>query len=207
MRRLGRRWLCLPIGLLLLMATGTLMLWVRGAWADTQRRIPGAIEDGPVCYVHEDAHGEKEVRCAVRLAAPLDEVWQTITDYEHFGDICSCVHADRIAHDPDGRCRIEARANSVSPGQMPFTVEIHNEQLLDQYTSSWDQPSGNVLVNRGRWVLTPLGPHETLLEVSLEVQVRRVPTFILRNLSLGRLREVGLAVARRLHDKSEGKPW
>ena len=56
-------------------------------------------------------------------------------------------------------------------------------------------------------MLTPLGPRETLLEVSLEVQVRRVPTFVLRNLSLGRLREVGLAVARRMREGPSGKPW
>lgn len=207
MPRPRRRWLLLPIGLLLVMASATLGLFVRGTWADTHRRIPAGIEEEPICYVRQLAGEDKEVCCALRLAAPMDEVWTTITDYEHFGDICACVHADRIAHEPDGRCRLEARAKSVPPGQLPFTVEMRQEQMLNQYTSSWDQSSGEVLVNRGRWVLTPLGPRETLLEVSLEVQVRRVPTFILRNLSLGRLREVGLAVARRLREGSTGKPW
>lgn len=207
MRQPRRRWLILPIGLLLLMAALTLVLFVRGTWADTERRIPAGIDEGPVCYVHQDASGEKEVCCALRVAAPMDEVWEAITDYEHFGDICTCVHADRIAHEPDGRCRLEARANSISPGQIPFAVEMQHEQMLDQYVSSWDQPSGEVHVNRGRWVLTPLGPRETLLEVSLEVQVRHVPTFVLRNLSLGRLREVGLAVARRMREGPSGKPW
>jgi hypothetical protein len=189
------------------MAALTLVLFVRGTWADTERRIPTGIDDAPVCYVRQDASGEKEVCCAVRVAAPMDEVWEAITDYEHFGDICTCVHADRIAHEPDGRCRLEARANSISPGQIPFAVEMRHEQMLDQYVSSWDQSSGEVLVNRGRWVLTPLGPRETLLEVSMEVQVRRVPTFVVRNLSLGRLREVGLALARRMREGPSGKPW
>jgi hypothetical protein len=207
LRQLRRKWLCLPIGLLLVLAAAMLALFVRGTWADTQRRIPSGIDEGPVCYVHQDESGEKEVCCAIRLAVPMDEVWEAITDYEHFGDICSCVHADRIVHEPDGRCRLEARANSVPPGQLPFAVEMRHEQMLEQYTSSWDQPSGEVQINRGRWVLTPLGPRETLLEVSLEVQVRRVPTFLLRNLSLSRLREVGLAVARRLREGSAGQPW
>jgi hypothetical protein len=207
LRRLRRSRLMLPIGLLLVMAVVTLALFVRGTWADTERRIPAGIEDGPLCYVHQDARGDKEVCCAIRLSAPMDEVWEAITDYEHFGDICSCVHADRVAYEPDGSCRLEARANSVSPGQMPFAVQMRHDQMLDQYSSCWDQPSGDVLVNRGRWTLTPLGPRETLVEVSLEVQVRRVPTFILRNLSLDRLREVGLAVARRMREGPAGKSW
>ncbi len=90
---------------------------------------------------------------------------------------------------------------------MPFTVEMRHEQMLQQYVSSWDQPSGELLVNRGQWILTPVGMRETMIEVSLEIHVRRVPTFILRNISLGRLREVALALDRRLRDGPSGKKW
>jgi hypothetical protein len=207
LRRVRRKWLLLPAGLLLLMLILTLGAFVRGTWADTERRIPATLADGPVCHVYQGEDGAKEVRCAIRLASSMDEVWEAITDYVHFGDICSCIHADRIAHEPDGSCQLEARVLTLSPGWMPFAVQMRNEQKLHQYTSSWDQPSGSVTVNRGRWTLTELGPRETLLEVSLEIQVQRIPTFILRNLSLGRLREVALNVQRRMRDGPSGKPW
>jgi uncharacterized membrane protein len=199
--------LFIPAGLLAVVAAATLAALVRGSWSDAERRVPAEPGGEPVCYVHQNSDVEKEVRCAVRLAAPMDEVWAVITDYEHFGDICSCVHAARIEHEPNGICRLEARANSLPPGQMPFEVEMRHKQLLHQYQSSWDQPSGELLVNRGQWVLTPLSPRETLLEVSLEIQVRHVPTFILRNLSFGRLRAVAMAVERRLRDGPSGKTW
>jgi len=199
--------LLIPIGLLAVLTAATLSAFVRGTRAETERRVPADIADEPVCYVYQNAAAEKEVRCAIRLAVPMDEVWAAITDYEHFGDICSCIHADQITHEPDGSCRLKARANSVPPGQLPFAVEMRHEQMLDQYVSSWDQPSGEVLVNRGQWMLTPVAPRETLLEVSLEIQVRHVPTFILRNLSLGRLRGVALSVQRRLRDGPSGKKW
>lgn len=207
MRKVQRKLLLIPVGLLTALTAAALAVFVRGSWSDTERRVPAEPGAEPVCYVYQNAAAEKEVRCAIRLAAPMDEVWAVITDYEHFGDICSCVHAARIAHEPDGNCRLEARANALPPGQMPFAVEMRHEQLLHQYVSSWDEPTGELLVNRGQWVLTPLTPHETLLEVSLEIQVRHVPTFILRNLSFGRLREVALAVERRLRDGPSGKTW
>lgn len=169
MRPLYRGRTLLPLGLLGV-AAALIAFVVRGTWAEP-RRAPSALGEGPICYVRQDAPGEKEVCCALRLAAPLDEVWEAITDYEHFGDICECVHAERIEHEPDGRCRLSARANTVLAGQLPFAVEMHNEQSLEQYIASWDQPSGETQVNRGRWVLTPLGPRETLLEISMEIQI------------------------------------
>jgi uncharacterized membrane protein len=202
-----RKLLLIPVGLLTVLTVVTLAAFVRGTRAETEPRIPAALDDEPICYLYRNPAGEKEVRCAIRVPAPMDEIWQAITDYEHFGDICSCIRADQIVHEPDGNCRLEARAKSIPPGRMPFAVQMRNEQMLDQYISSWDQSEGDILVNRGRWVLTPMGPDETLLEVSLELQIRRVPTFILRNLSLGRLREVALAVKRRMRDGPSGKTW
>jgi hypothetical protein len=43
--------------------------------------------------------------------------------------------------------------------------------------------------------------------LSLEVQVRGIPTFILRNLSLHRLHQVVLAVEHRLGTGPTGKKW
>ncbi|HWG47525.1 MAG TPA: hypothetical protein VN688_32480 [Gemmataceae bacterium] len=206
MRRPRRKLLLTLSVLLTVMAVVTLALFARGTWA-SERRVPAGIAEGPVCYVHQDSTGEKEVRCAIRLPVPMDEVWAALTDYEHFGDICSCIHAEQTTHEPDGLCRLKARANSLPPGQMPFAVEMRHEQKLDQYISSWDQSSGALLVNRGQWILTPMGPRETLLEVSLEIQIRRIPTFILRNISMGRLRDAALAVDRRLRDGPSGKTW
>lgn len=207
MRRRRRKWLLVPAGLLLLMAVLTLAAFLRGTRADADRRMPDALDDEPVCYIYRDESGAKEARCAVRLAASMDEVWDVIADYEHFGDICEFIQARQIIYEPDGRCRLEARVKTITPGQLPFAVEMRHEQKLACYTASWDQPSGAIEVNRGAWTLTPLGPRETLLEVSLEIQMQRVPTFLLRIQSLERLRDAALAVRRRLREGSSGKTW
>ncbi len=179
---------------------------VRGTWAEAPRDPPNA-GDGPVCQLCPAPGGGKEVRCAARLPYPLEQVWEAVTDYDHYGDICECLHADDVRHEPDGRCRVAARARSPLGGEVPFAVELRREQNLDEYVVSWDQPYGRVVVNRGRWQLRPAGTSETLVSLSLEVQVRGVPTFVLRNLSRGRLRDVVLAVERRLRDGPSGKTW
>jgi hypothetical protein len=180
--------------------------FVRGSLAE-EPRAPAAVADGPVCQVVATPEGGRHVRCTKVVAFPLEEVWAAVTDYDNYGDICSCIRAEMIAHEPDGRCRLEARADAGVPGSVPFAVELCHEQGLFEYVASWDEAGGDVLVNRGRWVLTPHDPGQTLVSLRLEVQVRGVPTFLLRNLSLHRLRELVLAVERRLQSASPGKPW
>ena len=180
--------------------------FVRGAWPE-EGRDPAGVADGPVCAVCRTPGGGKEVRCALRLPYTMDRVWEVVTDYDHYGDVCDCIRADAVRHEPDGRCRLAARARSLLAGEVPFAVELLPEQNLDEYVISWDRPDGRVLVNRGRWRLRPVGRAETLVALSLEVQVRGVPTFVLRNLSLHRLREVVRALERRLRDGPSGKTW
>jgi len=189
-----------------LLAVAAAAFW-RGIWAEDAPRGPGPVGDGPVCAVCRGPDGGKEVRCAARLPYALDRVWAAVTDYDGYGDICEYIHADEVHHEPDGRCLLAARARSLFSGEVPFAVELRHEQNLDEYVVSWDRPGGRVEVNRGRWVLRPDGPSETLVALSLEVQVRAVPTFILRNLSLYRLPEVVRAVERRLRDGPSGKTW
>jgi hypothetical protein len=206
-RRRRRRLLFLPVTLLGLLLVLGLGAYVRGTWADDVPRDPASAAEAPLAQVLRRPDGGREVRCAIRLPFPPEEVWSAVTDYDNFGDICECIQAKTIRHEPDGTCRLEAEARSGLPGTVPFAVELRQERGLDRYVSSWDEPGGCVRVNRGRWELTAAGPRETLAALSLELEVEGVPTFVLRNLSLGRLREVLLGLERRLRSGSPGKPW
>jgi hypothetical protein len=107
---------------------------------------------------------------------------------------------------PDGGT-IVGLARTPLPRDVPFSIELKNEQDLFEYRSMWDQASGDVLVNRGGWIARPVGQRETLLLIRQELQMRSVPTFLLRNLSRYRLCEVLRAVKRRLDEGPQGKPW
>jgi hypothetical protein len=203
-RLLRSRWL--PGTVALLLGLVVLTVVVRGTWADTSPRDPGSIAEGPVCQVFQDAEG-KQVRCAIRLPFSLDEVWAVITDYDHFGDVCPYLHRTQIEPEPDGKCRLQTAVDSPLGSRVPFSVQMHYQQDLYQYVASWDQPEGALLVNRGRWELTPVSPRETLLVLCMEVQMRGVPTCLLRTISLQRLPVVARAVAERLRTGPSGKEW
>jgi hypothetical protein len=201
------RRLLLPGTLAVALLAAGLAALVRGTWAEDAPPGPEQVGGGPFCVVCRAPGGGKEVCCTARMPFPMDRVWEAVTDYDHYGDICDCIHADDVHHEPDGRCRVAARARSLLAGEVPFEAELRHEQNLDEYVISWDRPDGRVVVNRGRWLLRAAGPSETLVSLSLEVQVRGVPTFVLRNLSLHRLREVVQAVERRLRNGPSGKTW
>jgi hypothetical protein len=205
-RHLVRR-LFIPMALLVLLVAAGLAAWVRGGWADPTPWVPGSVAEGLVCQVCQPPGEPPHVRCSIRLPYSLDRVWAVVTDYEHYGDLCSHVHADRITHRPDGVCRVEARADTPVSFPMPFALDVRHEQRLQEYATSWDEPSGAIRVNRGGWTLTALGPEETLLVLTQDVQVRGVPPFIVHNFTLNRLREEVLGVERRLATGAAGKEW
>jgi hypothetical protein len=206
--RRRRSWVrAAPVGLGGLAVLAGLVFFVRGTWADDTARNPSRCEDAPRTQLLRQPDGSIEARCAVLLPHPMDEVWLAITDYEHFGDICTCVQATRIGYDPAGPTRIEAVTPIGFGRRIPFAVTVRYEQNLYEYVAAWDEPSGEVLVDRGRWVLQAVSPQETLLSLSLEVRVRNVPDFILRNISLSRVEKVVYNTQRRLRDGPSGKTW
>jgi Polyketide cyclase / dehydrase and lipid transport len=183
------------------------VLAVRGTWADEGPRLPEHVEDGAVCHVCEPPGQTKHVRCAMLMPFAMEEVWEAITDYEHLGDVCPCLEFGEVRREPDGTCRLKAKAASGLPETVPFALEVRHEQTLYQYVSTWDQPSGHVTVNRGSWTLTAKGPALTLVELAVEVQMDHVPTFILRNINLGRVAETVRGVDQHLRTGSPAKKW
>jgi ribosome-associated toxin RatA of RatAB toxin-antitoxin module len=208
-KRRRRRWhsgsaAAIACALLAALVTGA---YVRGTWADTAPVMPTNMSSGPVCQVLEMPGEGKQVRCAMLLPYSLEQIWEAVTDYDNYGDICPYIHEGTIAHDPNGTCRLEAKVETGLSAEVLFQAAIQHEQMLHRYQTTWDEPSGDVLVNRGHWILTPLGPVETLVELTLEVEVRGVPTFVLRNLSLRRLPAVVRAVEQRLRTNGVGRKW
>jgi hypothetical protein len=183
------------------------VLAVRGTWADERPRLPERVEEGAVCHVCESPGQGKHVRCAMLMPFALEEVWAAITDYEHLGDVCPCLEFREVQREPDGTCRVRAAASSGLPETVPFALEVRHEQNLFQYVSTWDQPSGDVTVNRGGWTLTARGPSLTLVELAVEVQMNHVPTFVLRNINLRRVAETVRGVEQRLRTGAPPEKW
>src|SRR5258707_1053358 len=122
-----RRWgwlLVPPFGLVGLALLAALVFFVHGTRPDDTPGGPTRCEEPPITQLLRGADGSLGAGCAVLLPHPLEEVWLAITDYEHYGDICSHVQASRIQYDPAGPTRIEAATPTGLGRCIPFAVTM-----------------------------------------------------------------------------------
>ena len=206
-RRRWRRRVLLSVLVLGMLALVIGSAVARGTWADEQPRLPQHVEDGALCHICQPPGQAKHVHCSMLMPFSMEEVWEVVTDYDHLGEVCQCLQFEETVREPDGSCRLKAKAESGLPESVPFALEVRQEQTLTQFVSTWDQASGQVTVNRGSWVLTSKGPSLTLVELSVEVQMTHVPTFILRNINLQRVADTVRGVDQRLRTGSPAKKW
>ena len=196
-RRRRKRWWVVPAALLAVVLAAGAWAYVRGTWADTQPHDPAGVEDGPVSQVYQAPDGGKQVRAAVVLPYPREQVWKVVTDYAHYGDFLPYL-ADLEVTPADGGCHMKGQAKSALPGWWPFELDVREAKAPEHWSAAWDQAGDPVRVNKGGWVLTPAGEGRTLLVLYLETEVRGTPTFLIRNAYLHRLKEVLRAVEQRV---------
>jgi ribosome-associated toxin RatA of RatAB toxin-antitoxin module len=189
--------LLVPAALLALVLAVVAVAYARGTWADTAPRDPASPSDGPVSQVLQTPDGGKQVRSAILLPYPREQVWQVVTDYAHYGDFLPYL-TDLEVTPAEGGCHMKGQAKSALPGWWPFAIDIHEEQTPQRWSAGWDQAGDPVRVNKGGWELTPAGEGQTKLVLHLETEVRGTPTFLIRNAYLHRLKEVLRAVERRV---------
>src|SRR5262249_28667857 len=145
---------------------------IRGTWADSEPRDPRSSADGIICQLYKLPDG-KTVRTAVVLDASIDKVWEIITDYKRYQDIFPTLSSTAVTVErvDDERVRLSGMASSIL-GTWPFKVTMRQKETAEERSVSWDEPaSGDVLKNRGSFVLKPLGGDRTLLVYSLEVEL------------------------------------
>jgi hypothetical protein len=140
------------------------------------------------------------VRCAAVLDFAPEEVWATVTDYDHFTEIFPTVAESQVTAAGEGRFRHTGVAITAL-GNWPFEIDVRNERDGETYRSSWEGAKGDVTLIRGGWTMTPAGAGKTLLVYTSEVEIKKYPNFIVRNLLLLRQPQVLRAVGAWLEKK------
>jgi uncharacterized protein YndB with AHSA1/START domain len=177
-------------------------LWVRGTVASTSERNPASPSDGVLTQLFLAADGRKVVRCAALLDHPPARVWKAVTDYADFERIFPTVSAVTTGVEADGRHRFACQVSSIL-GTWPVDIRIRHEEAVGKLVASWDEPTGDVAVNRGNWTLVPAPADRTLVVYTLDVEVRPFPAFLVRAVLLSRQKTVLEALASHLDKRAQ----
>jgi hypothetical protein len=188
----------IPLALLVLVVAAVGVLFVRGTWADAAPRNPASPAEGAFAQLYQPPGEHKRVRAVILLPYSPETVWKLVTDYGHYGDFLPYLADVKAEQTGEGVWHMTGQAKSALQGYWDFAIDIHEEVSGDRRVARWDQPGGDVLVNKGSWTVIPAGANQTLLVLELEAEVRHYPTFFLRNYFLHRLKQVLLAVDRQL---------
>jgi uncharacterized protein YndB with AHSA1/START domain len=189
---------------------GTLALFlvglvIRGTWADAAPRNPKTVEDGIICHLYQDPDGHKQVRCAMILEHPIDEVWAVVTDYDHFAEIFPTVESGTAEYLGKGHYRWTGVVTSAI-GDWPIELEVHNVEGKEKMVASWHGTGEGVAFLEGNWTLWPTDKGQTLLVYTSEVELNRLPSFLVRNLLLSRQKTVVAALARAVATRHPPSP-
>jgi hypothetical protein len=191
------RWLAVAAPLTVVVLLG--WAFALGALAET----PAEPGPAPVVQVIDEPDLGRHVRAMVKVPYSVEEVWQVLTDHDRYGDICPYLHRPNFEPDPARTTRLTGRIQGLA-NTFPLDVELHHEQDLNEYRATWDTGDADVPVNRGRWTVRRLGHRESVIEVAVAVEVRGVPTFLVRLILRDRLRTVVTNVLRRLPEVAGG---
>ncbi len=171
-----------------------LLMWIEGTRITPVPADPTSVEAGVSCQVVADAARTPMVRCVTLVDAPPERVWQTVTDYDHFPQLFSAIRSFHVNHDPDGRFHLTYLVSTLA-GRWPVDVHVRHTESPERFVAAWDEPSGRMTVNRGSWTVTPAAQGRALLTYTLDMEISRTPTFLVRDLLLASEGTVVRAVA------------
>lgn len=194
-RRLRKR-IFIPLIVLALVIAIFLWSYVRGTWADSEARHPRTAAEGTIVQLYRTPEGDVQVRCAMVIDAPANEVWDVIRDYANHPRFFPYVSTMEVVRQEGDRVFLTGTVQSRLWGDWSFAMHVdHKEKAGDakgdkEYTATWNDPSPSMPVNRGSWTVTAAGRNRTIVVYALEVEAAGYPNFFVRHLLLNRLARV-----------------
>lgn len=182
--KLLRKRVLVPAALFLSAALLAFILVLRGSWASPEKEVPGPGR--PVTQIWLQPDGRKVVLGGLVVERPLDRVWSVVSGYADFPKVFPTIVKAESNVEPDGRHRLRADVEASWLGVWPVDILIRHDEKGDVRAASWDQPTGDILRNRGSWVLTKLDEGRTRVEYLLDVEIRRTPDWFVRAILRGR---------------------
>ncbi len=197
----SKRRLWIP-GLLFLGMTSALV-WaiIHGNWSPALPE-PTRSSEGVRCGYESLPDGGKAVKCAFVVDKPMRSVKGMITDYNRFDKLFPYLRSAKGIPQGGDQIRFVGTAHYTSYDSFDFEVLITHHEGLSDFTASWDSPSKYLAKNKGNWNLHYLDSQHTLVTYTLELQVKGIPSFIIRNLLIDQVPQVAEAAKKNIEKEA-----
>jgi coenzyme Q-binding protein COQ10 len=104
---------------------------------------------------------------SVLIKAPIDKVFRTITDYDHYREFLPEVKSVRSSGRQGPEVLVHYEVEVVKT--LRYTLKMHEEP---PHRVAWTLHSGDVMRdNRGSWTLVEKGPSQTEATYQIEIAV------------------------------------
>ena len=196
----ARKRIYIPLLLFILLIAAGVFFCLRGTQADVVEKNPSTREDGTVTQLFEKTNGNVVIRCGIVVDAPPKDVWAVVTDYNSQGDFVPYVSQVAGTKLKDGRYKIDGIAHSRLWGDWPYESTVTNTEKPNEgeYHSTWNEVDHDVFkVSRGSWNVKPTdqAKTQTLLVLTLQIELKDYPNFIVRNIIMDRLHTIVKAMS------------
>jgi hypothetical protein len=116
-------------------------------------------------------------------------VWKVVKDFASHAQFLR--HLSNVTATPlrRGGTHLQGTAHSRLWGDWPFEMTVNEQESPDkgEYEALWNESDEHFAVNRGGWTLKPTGKDQTLVVFTLEVEIKKYPSFLVRNVLMDRL--------------------
>lgn len=147
----------------------------------------------------EGPEGRKDARARALIAAPVEKVFEVVTDYANYKHFMPYTTVSEVKR------REGDQVWFYTELKFPLkTIRYEIKCRLDRasWTASWTLVEGNLKSNEGSWKLEPYGPDETYAIYTVYIDPGfPIPGYILNKLTQGSLPMLIEAVRRRSGDR------
>ncbi len=147
----------------------------------------------------EGAGGRREARARALIAAPIEKVWEAITDYDRYKEFMPFTTASEVRRRDGDRILFYSEL-AVPLKKIWYEIEIEIDR--PRWRTRWRRVDGTLKANDGSWQLEPRGTGETAALYTVHVELGIwVPGFLLDRFTGAGLAQLMRAVRRRAGDR------
>jgi ribosome-associated toxin RatA of RatAB toxin-antitoxin module len=142
--------------------------------------------------------GRRDARARALLAAPVERVWDAVTDYDHYRDFMPFTTVSQVRRREGNTVWFYTELDLTVR-----TIKYEIKLVLDKprWTVDWTLVEGNLKSNEGSWRLEAAGEGETFATYTAFIGISLwLPAAVVNKFTQGSLPQLLNAVRKRIGD-------